>query len=389
MTALRVGVCEARRAHWWKCFVLQVGEVVALRVTTQERQIVYKWILQWEQQAGLQDSSELQVLKHRASAVLDKGYKAMAKARRRAKPVGQRLPKNNSVRVSTFHPGYHHKFMKQTIFHVVLPSTSSQHKRLTAFRCMRKMSDWTTYSISVNWQQNSAPWVGTFFVCSETKSCHEMVELQQDTFTHVCFGIGLPATPAGVAVVLHAQHRLKITDAKIWSTKVMHIDVHVGLQRFRIVAAYAPRAGHPNDEFQIFFDQLHRVVDGPYRIFGHQVVIGTSIYKLMWDNVVLCLRISVQSLVCLLPTITTTSTLTTICGQLISLHALFISVSLCLVVFHAKWLGSWFRSQNSFFEFQIAKHEVGKTSTETQNQTWLETGFWRHWNPSTVPSDVR
>ena len=37
-----------------------------------------------------------------------------------------------------------------------------------------------------------------------TKSCHEIGELQQDTFTRLSFRTELPTTSAGVAIVLHA-----------------------------------------------------------------------------------------------------------------------------------------------------------------------------------------
>lgn len=108
---------------------------------------------------------------------------------------------------------------------------------------------------------------------SETRSSHHIVELQQSTSTHICFGTGLPTISAGVAILVHARHRHTITDVKISSTRVMHLDMRIGCHDLRIIAAYAPHAGYSHEEFHAFFDQLHRLVAGAYRA-GRRVILG-------------------------------------------------------------------------------------------------------------------
>ena len=44
-------------------------------------------------------------------------------------------------------------------------------------------------------------------IFSETRSSHDIIELDDGVQSHICFGIGKKTGAAGVAILMHARHR--------------------------------------------------------------------------------------------------------------------------------------------------------------------------------------
>ena len=47
---------------------------------------------------------------------------------------------------------------------------------------------------------------------------------------------------AGVAILMHARHKKWAKRKVVLSEKVLYVDVHIGKEKNRIIAAYAPHA---------------------------------------------------------------------------------------------------------------------------------------------------
>ena len=110
-------------------------------------------------------------------------------------------------------------------------------------------------------------------IFSETRSSHDIIELDDGVHSHVCFGIGKTTRAAGVAILMHARHKKWAKRNVVLSERVLHVDVQIGKNKIRIIAAYAPHAGYSEQDFANFFEQLHSALHGAYRD-GRRVILG-------------------------------------------------------------------------------------------------------------------
>ena len=110
-------------------------------------------------------------------------------------------------------------------------------------------------------------------IFSETRSSHDIVELDDGVQSHVCFGIGKTTRAAGVAILMHARHKKWAKRKVVLSERVLYVDVQIGKIKIRIIAAYAPHAGYSEQDFTNFFEQLHSALHGAYKD-GCGVILG-------------------------------------------------------------------------------------------------------------------
>ena len=81
-------------------------------------------------------------------------------------------------------------------------------------------------------------------IFSETKSSHDIVELDDGVQSHVCFGIGRKTIAAGVAILMHVWHKKWAKRNVVLSEGAWYVDVQIGKEKLRIIAAFAPHAGY-------------------------------------------------------------------------------------------------------------------------------------------------
>ena len=110
-------------------------------------------------------------------------------------------------------------------------------------------------------------------IFSETRSSHDIIELDDGVQSHICFGIGSKTIAAGVAILMHARHKKWAKRNVVLSERVLYVDVQIGKNKIRIIAAYAPHAGYSEQDFANFFEQLHSALHGAYRD-GRRVILG-------------------------------------------------------------------------------------------------------------------
>ena len=91
-------------------------------------------------------------------------------------------------------------------------------------------------------------------IFSETRSSHDIIELDDGVQSHVCFGIGRKTSAAGVAILMHSRHKKWAKRNVVLSERVLYVDVQIGKNKIRIIAAYAPHAGYSEQDFAIFLN---------------------------------------------------------------------------------------------------------------------------------------
>ena len=82
---------------------------------------------------------------------------------------------------------------------------------------------------------------------------HDIIELDDGVQSHMCFGIGKKTSAAGVAILMHVRHKKWAKRNVVLSERVLYVDVQIGKNKIRIIAAYAPHAGYSEQDFAIFF----------------------------------------------------------------------------------------------------------------------------------------
>ena len=90
-------------------------------------------------------------------------------------------------------------------------------------------------------------------IFSETKGSHDIVELADGVQSHVCFGIGRKTIAAGVAILMHVWHKKWAKRNVVLSEGALYVDVQIGKEKLRIIAAFAPHAGYSQQDFANFF----------------------------------------------------------------------------------------------------------------------------------------
>ena len=96
-------------------------------------------------------------------------------------------------------------------------------------------------------------------IFSETRSSHDIIALDDGVQSHICFGIGTKTIAAGVAILMHARHKKWAKRNVVLSERVLYVDVQIGKNKIRIIAAYAPHAGYSEQDFVIFFSNSYIV----------------------------------------------------------------------------------------------------------------------------------
>ena len=86
-------------------------------------------------------------------------------------------------------------------------------------------------------QVSSMQW--DIIIFPETKSSHDIVEPNDRFQSHVCFGIGKETRAAGVAILMHAQHKKSEKRKVVLSGKVLYLDVQFGKERVESLQQHA------------------------------------------------------------------------------------------------------------------------------------------------------
>ena len=97
---------------------------------------------------------------------------------------------------------------------------------------------------------------------------------------------------------MHVRHKKWAKRNVVLSERVLYVDVQIGKNKIRIIAAYAPHAGCSEPDFTNFSEQLHSALHGAYRD-GRRVILGGD-FNLQIDvgNVVSSLQVYVLGLDC-------------------------------------------------------------------------------------------
>ena len=105
-------------------------------------------------------------------------------------------------------------------------------------------------------EMSSMQW--DIIISSDTRSSHDIVELDDGVQSHVCFGKGRKANAANVAILMHVRHNKWAKRNVVLSARAFYVDVQIGKEKLRIIAAFAPHASHSDQDFANIFKQLYR-----------------------------------------------------------------------------------------------------------------------------------
>ena len=90
---------------------------------------------------------------------------------------------------------------------------------------------------------------------------------------------GKATNAAGVAILMHARHTKWAKRNVALSEGALYVDVQIGKNKIRIIAAFAPHAGYSEQDFASIFEKLYSPLHGAYKAGRHVIFGGDSNFQ--------------------------------------------------------------------------------------------------------------